>query len=57
VEPGRRASFGEHGEGFVRISLVENTHRVRQAVRDIRAFLRGRSCYQKPLLEFTDPRC
>ena len=37
VAPG--IGFGEHGEGYVRIALVENTHRLRQAVRSIRAFL------------------
>ena len=33
--------FGEHGEGYVRIALVENRQRIRQAVRNIKAFLRG----------------
>jgi len=37
VAPG--LGFGEHGEGFVRIALVENTHRLRQAIRNIRAFM------------------
>jgi alanine-synthesizing transaminase len=32
--------FGEYGEGFVRFALVENKHRIRQAVRGIRKFLR-----------------
>jgi alanine-synthesizing transaminase len=32
--------FGANGEGFVRIALVENRHRIRQAVRNIRRFLR-----------------
>jgi alanine-synthesizing transaminase len=32
--------FGETGEGFVRFALVENKHRIRQAVRGIRRFLR-----------------
>ena len=35
--------FGEHGDGHVRIALVENTHRLRQAVRNIRAFLQAGS--------------
>ncbi len=39
VAPG--LGFGEHGEGFVRIGLVENPHRLRQATRNIRAFLAG----------------
>jgi alanine-synthesizing transaminase len=37
VAPG--IGFGEHGDGHVRIALVENTHRLRQAVRSIRGFL------------------
>ena len=39
VSPG--IGFGENGEGFVRIALVENRQRIRQAVRNIKAFLRG----------------
>lgn len=39
VAPG--IGFGESGEGFVRFALVENTHRIRQAVRGMRRFLRG----------------
>ncbi len=35
VAPG--IGFGEYGEGFVRIALVENPHRIRQAVRSIKA--------------------
>jgi alanine-synthesizing transaminase len=38
VAPG--VGFGEHGEGYVRFALVENRHRIRQAVRGIRRFLR-----------------
>ena len=33
--------FGEYGEGFVRIALVENLHRTRQAIRSIKALLLG----------------
>ncbi|GBQ70630.1 aminotransferase [Ameyamaea chiangmaiensis NBRC 103196] len=36
VAPG--LGFGEYGEGFVRIGLVENTQRLRQATRAIRTF-------------------
>ncbi len=32
--------FGTSGEGYVRFALVENKHRIRQAVRGIRRFLR-----------------
>ena len=37
VSPG--IGFGEYGEGFVRIALVENEQRIRQAVRNTRKFL------------------
>lgn len=37
VAPG--IGFGEYGDGHVRIALVENVHRVRQAVRNIKTFL------------------
>lgn len=39
VSPG--AGFGEAGEGYVRISLVENEQRIRQAARSMRKFLDG----------------
>ena len=38
VAPG--IGFGEHGDGHVRIALVENDQRIRQAVRNIKTFLR-----------------
>jgi alanine-synthesizing transaminase len=38
VSPGR--GFGETGEGFLRLALVENAHRLRQAVRQIARSLR-----------------
>ena len=41
VSPG--VGFGEYGEGFVRIALVENRQRLRQATRNIKAFLAGRN--------------
>ncbi|MDD2868879.1 LL-diaminopimelate aminotransferase [Neomegalonema sp.] len=34
VAPG--IGFGEYGEGFVRIGLVENEHRIRQAARNVK---------------------
>jgi alanine-synthesizing transaminase len=37
VAPG--AGFGEHGDGFVRLALVENEQRIRQAARNVRKFL------------------
>jgi alanine-synthesizing transaminase len=39
VSPG--VGFGEYGEGYVRIALVENEQRIRQAARNIKKFLRG----------------
>ncbi|MBU6407011.1 MAG: LL-diaminopimelate aminotransferase [Alphaproteobacteria bacterium] len=43
VAPG--VGFGEHGEGFVRLALVENEQRIRQAARAVKKFL---SYEQKP---------
>jgi len=37
VAPG--LGFGEHGDNFVRIALVENEQRIRQAARSIKKFL------------------
>jgi alanine-synthesizing transaminase len=37
VSPG--VAFGEYGEGYVRIALVENEQRIRQAARNVRRFL------------------
>ncbi|MBI5112399.1 LL-diaminopimelate aminotransferase [Rhodoplanes serenus] len=37
VAPG--LGFGEHGDGYVRIALVENEQRIRQAARNLRRFL------------------
>src|SRR5882757_4741871 len=37
VAPG--IGFGEHGDDHVRIALVENEHRIRQAARNIKKFL------------------
>ena len=39
VAPG--LGFGEYGEGYVRIGLVENEHRIRQAARAVKKFLGG----------------
>jgi len=38
VAPG--IGFGDNGEGFVRFSLIENEHRINQAIRGIRSFLK-----------------
>ena len=40
VSPG--VGFGEYGEGFVRFSLIENEHRIKQAVRNIKRFIASR---------------
>ncbi|MCB1463914.1 MAG: LL-diaminopimelate aminotransferase [Nitratireductor sp.] len=37
VSPG--VGFGEYGDDYVRIALVENEHRIRQAARNIKRFL------------------
>src|SRR3984885_13852501 len=41
VSPG--VGFGEYGENYVRIALVENRQRLRQATRNIKQFMSGRS--------------
>ena len=46
VAPG--IGFGEYGDSHVRIALVENTQRLRQAVRNIRAFLQAESNVAQP---------
>jgi alanine-synthesizing transaminase len=39
VAPG--AGFGEYGDGFIRIGLVENEQRIRQAARNLKKFLQS----------------
>lgn len=39
VSPGR--GFGEYGEGYVRFALVENPHRINQAIRGLRKVICG----------------
>jgi alanine-synthesizing transaminase len=46
VAPG--VGFGEYGEGFVRIGLVENEHRIRQAARNVKRFLDGGGRHAEP---------
>ena len=41
VSPG--VGFGEYGENYLRIALVENRQRLRQAARNIKQFLGGRA--------------
>jgi alanine-synthesizing transaminase len=38
VSPG--VGFGEYGEGYVRFGLIENEHRTRQAIRNIKRMIR-----------------
>jgi len=53
VAPG--LGFGEYGEGYVRIGLVENTHRLRQAIRNIRGFLQAGSNIAEEPTEVVEP--
>lgn len=46
VAPG--LGFGEHGDDHVRIGLVENVQRTRQAVRNIKNFLKSRGVNAEP---------
>jgi alanine-synthesizing transaminase len=39
VAPG--AGFGEYGDNYVRIALVENEQRIRQAARNLKKFLQS----------------
>lgn len=38
LSPG--VGFGEYGEGYVRIALIENAKRIRQAGRNLKVFLK-----------------
>ncbi len=46
IAPGK--GFGDNGEGFVRIALVENEQRIKQALRQIDAALNGTRKHQRP---------
>ena len=50
VAPG--LAFGKNGEGFVRIGLVENTQRIRQAAKNIKKFLDQYIFLSKPGTQF-----
>ena len=39
VAPG--AGFGEHGDNYVRLALVENEQRIRQAARNVKRYLQS----------------
>ena len=45
LAPGR--AFGENGEGYVRIALVENEHRLKQAMRNLDRALNPRKPKEK----------
>ena len=49
VSPG--VGFGEYGEGHVRLALVENRQRIRQAVRNIKTFLQRYRPAEQPASE------
>jgi alanine-synthesizing transaminase len=46
VSPG--VGFGEYGDSYVRLALVENEHRTRQAVRNLKAFFRKAPIPESP---------
>jgi alanine-synthesizing transaminase len=46
VSPG--VGFGEYGDSHVRLALVENEHRTRQAIRNIKAFFRKTAIPDSP---------
>jgi len=45
VAPG--IGFGEEGEGYLRLALVKNEHRICQALRQIGKFMRDRQAENK----------
>ena len=46
IAPGR--AFGENGESYMRIALVENEQRLRQAIRNISRFVQQKPIRKKP---------
>ena len=49
--------FGEYGEGYVRVGLVENEHRIRQALRNVSSFLAGVTTQPRPRAGRRRARC
>lgn len=49
VAPG--IGFGEYGDGYVRIALVENEQRIRQAVRNMKQFMKNSNQYLNQIKE------
>ena len=54
VAPG--AGFGEHGDNYVRLALVENEQRIRQAARNVRKFFEANGVKVKPEKEPKAPK-
>ena len=55
VAPG--VGFGEYGEGYVRLGLVENEHRIRQAARGVRRVMQNAEALSaKHLAEGAEPQ-
>ncbi len=53
VAPG--IGFGEHGDGFVRLAIVENEQRIRQAARGIRRFFDSADTILHNVVELKKP--
>jgi alanine-synthesizing transaminase len=53
VAPG--IGFGEHGDGFVRLAIVENEQRIRQAARGIRRFFDSADTMLHNVVELKKP--
>ena len=49
VDDAHACGFGEHGDNYVRLALVENEQRIRQAARNVRKFLEANGV--KPKVE------
>jgi len=54
VSPG--VGFGEYGDSYVRLALVENEHRTRQAIRNLKAFFRKAPIPESPAEMGADDR-
>jgi len=54
VAPG--IGFGEYGDDYVRIALVENEHRIRQAARNIKRFLASEAAAPENVVTLTARR-
>ncbi len=52
ISPGR--AFGENGEGYFRIALVENEQRLRQAIRNISRYLQEKPIRKAKAIKWSD---